>query len=277
MTRFIVGVDGSTGADAALRWATRLAAASGAEIVAVNAYERNYAEMPPDALEQELADRERILSAEWIRPAAEAGVRVHTEVHERDPRDMIDRAADDATLVVLGRSGHGTEPGVFHLGSVVEPVAHHCPVPLAVIQPHRSEPVERLVLGVDGSSESSAAVHWCASHAGLLQADVLAVHVGPTEQKPAGPHDRRVLTEAEISRWAEPITSAGVDVTPLAIGGLRPAEALVAIAAESPSSLLVIGTRGTGGFLGLRVGGVAMKVLHRATTHLLLVPPEPEE
>ena len=275
MTRFIVGVDGSRGGEAALRWATRLAVASDAEIVAVNAYERRYSEMPPDMLEQELADREQLLSAEWTRPAVEAGVRVHTEVHERDPRDMIDRACDDAALVVLGRTGNGTEPGVFHLGSVVEHVAHHCPVPLAVIQPHGSERVERIVVGVDGSGESSAAIRWCATHAGRFQADVLAVQVGQTEQQPKGPHDWRVSTEVEIGRWTEPIASAGHEVTPLAIRGLRPAEALVGIAAEGPPSLLVIGTRGTGGFLGLRVGGVAMKVLHRATTDLVLVPPAP--
>lgn len=276
MTRFIVGVDGSTGAQAALRWAARLAVASGAEIVALNAYERTYAEMPPDDLKQELADRERILSAEWIRPAVEAGVRVHTEVHERDPRDMIDRTAGTAELVVLGRSGHGTEPGLLHLGSVVEHVAHHCPVPLAVIQPYRSGQVERIVLGVDGSDASSAAVHWCATHAALLRAEVLAVHAGATEQQRTGPHDWRVSAEVEIRRWTEPITAAGRQVTPLAIGGLHPADALVGIGAEGPRSLLVVGTRGTGGFLGLRVGGVAMKVLHRAAIDLVLVPPGPE-
>jgi nucleotide-binding universal stress UspA family protein len=277
MTHFIIGMDGSTGAAAALRWATGLALSTGADLHVVNAYQSRYAEVPPEDLDRDLNERAELL-AEWTRSATDLGLSVRTHVHAGDPRDMFDHAADDegAELVVLGRSGAGSAPGLFHIGSVVEHVAHHSSVPLAVIQPHGSGSVERIVLGVDGSDESTAAIRWCVRYAGALNAGVQAVHVGEkTRRAPASAEQQRAA-DAEILGWTQPLKAAGVEVIPLFLEDLHPADALVGIAARHPNSLVVIGTRGTGGFTGLRLGGVAMKVLHRATTDLVLVPPTAE-
>jgi len=160
MSQFVIGMDGSAGSAAALRWATRLAVATGADLTVVNAYQRSYAEVPPDDLAHALDDREELLTG-WTRSATDLGVEVRVRVHEGDPRDMFDRADEEgADLVVLGRCGAGSDPGLFHVGSVVEHVAHHSSVPLAVIQPYGTGAVERIVLGVDGSPESSATIRW---------------------------------------------------------------------------------------------------------------------
>jgi nucleotide-binding universal stress UspA family protein len=274
MAEFIVGVDGSAGGAAALRWAARLASAAGVGLVAINAYHRPFAEIPPDDFEEDLTARGVRLAEEWVKPAVDMGVAVRTIVHEGDARTMLDDADRDAALVVLGRSGHGTEPGLFHVGSVVEHVAHHASVPLAVVQPEGATTVDQIVLGLDGSRESDAAVRWVAQYAPALHADVLAVHVDERASRRSGSAEQRALAEDTIRRWAEPISAAGVGVTPLDVCDLHPADALVGAAARKPDSLLVIGTRGTGGFTGLRIGGVAMKVLHRATRDLVLVPPD---
>ena len=49
MSHFVIGMDGSAGATAALRWAVRLAAPIGAELRLVNAHQRRYAELPADS------------------------------------------------------------------------------------------------------------------------------------------------------------------------------------------------------------------------------------
>lgn len=277
MSQFVIGMDGSAGSAAALRWATRLAVAAGADLSVVNAYQRSYAELPPDDLARALDDRKEQL-AEWTRPATDLGLEVTIRVHEGDPRDMFDRADDQgADLLVLGRRGAGSDPGLFHVGSVVEHAAHHSSVPLAVIQPQEAGPVERIVLGVDGSPESSAAIHWCARYAGALGAHVQAVHVDEQTRRRSASLDEHRSAAARILEWIEPVTAAGVEAEPIALEHLHPVDALVGVAARHRNSLLVVGTRGAGGFTGLRIGGVAMKVLHRATTDLVLVPPTAEE
>ena len=273
MSYFIIGMDGSAGAAAALRWAAQLAAPVGADLRLVHAYQRRFAEVPPDDLTRALAEQEQLLT-QWARPALDLGLTVGNRVEEADPRDLLDRSAGGADLVVLGRSGAGSEPGLFHVGSVVEPLAHHCSSPLAVIQRHDTGPTERIVLGVDGSPESNAAIRWCARYALALDAHVQAVHVHEwASREPATEDERRVL-EDPILDWIEPLRAAGVEATPLALEDLHPADAIVGVAARHRNSLVVIGTRGVGGFTGLRIGGVAMKVLHRATTDLVMVPPD---
>lgn len=273
MSHFVIGMDGSAAAAAALRWATRLAPPVGADLHLVNAYQRRFSEVPPDDLERALADQEQLLT-EWATPAVDLGLTVQTHVEEADPRDLLDRSADGADLVVLGRSGAGSDPGLFHVGSVVEHLAHHCATPLAVIQPHDTGHTERIVLGVDGSPEANAAIRWCARYAAALDAHVQAVHVNEwASRRPPTPDERRVF-EDPILEWIEPLRAAGVEAAPLALEDLHPADALVGIATRHRHSLLVIGTRGVGGFTGLRMGGVAMKVLHRAATNLVMVPPD---
>lgn len=275
MSHFVIGMDGSAGAAAALRWAMHLALPVNAELHLVSAYHRHYAEVPPQDLAQALEEQEQLL-AEWAAPAIELGLSVSTRVEEGDPRDILDRSVEGADLVVLGRSGTGTDPGFFHVGSVVEHVAHHCSTPLAVVRPYGSGTTDRIVLGVDGSPESSAAIHWCARYASALDAHVQAVHIDEGIRLRPATSDERAAREAEVAHWIEPLRAAGVEVTPLALEDLKPADALVGMATRHRNSLIVIGTRGVGGFTGLRLGGVAMKVLHQATTDLVMVPPTEE-
>ncbi len=275
--RFIVGVDGSAGGAAALRWAVQLAASVGAEVLAVNAYQHPYAEVSPDERKRLLDERSALLADEWVRPVSNAGVSVHTKLQQGDPRDILTIAEDEsADLVVLGRTGKGGGPGFLHLGSVVEYVAHHSRVPLAVIPPHVSGPIERVILGVDGSVESSAATTWCADHVGPINADVVAVAVQEpyVEWTPRSTRSSwRADLEREIEHWTAPISATGVAVTPIVERDLHPANGLIGVASASDGDLLVIGTRGAGGFTGLRLGGVAMKVLHGVAIPLVLVPP----
>lgn len=81
---------------------------------------------------------------------------------------------------------------------------------------------------------------------------------------------RRVVDDAiETVGGAE----TGVTFEPIVIDG-RPAQSLLDVAKDA--DLLVVGARGHGGFLGLRLGSVSQQVTHHATCPVLIVPPPRE-
>ncbi len=281
MERVMVGVDGSAAATAALRWGGALAAATGAELVAVHAYRRPYAEIPVAEHERMLVERAEIIDRQWVRPAVEAGAEVRSLIVEGDPRSLLPATADDedVDLLVLGRTGRRAGPGFLHLGSVVEHVAHEARRPLAVIPSDAPVPSRLIVLGVDGSAEAAAATAWCSEVASAFGGFVVAVTVDEPIAEWTPNWDERNWrrgAERDLATWISPLTQAGIEVDAVPTENLYPADGLLGVAAARTADLLVIGTRGAGGFFGLRFGGVAMKVLHRASLPLVLVPP-PEE
>ncbi|MDH4277168.1 MAG: universal stress protein [Acidimicrobiia bacterium] len=277
METIAVGLDGSAAAESALRWTVDLAGATDAGVVGINAFHIRWTKPEtPDRVEQ-LAERRGQLEREWLKPASIAGLAVESLVRDGDPRDVILEAARSAgaDLLVLGRSGSGGGPGFLHLGSVVEHAAHHVPIPLAVIPASAPTAMRRLVVGVDGSTESRLALEWAGSVAKKMDAEVVAVQVMEPflEWTPAtSPDNWRRDVERGIEEWALPLTESGLSVIPVAQRDLHPADALIGIAASRQADLLVIGTRGLGGFKTLHAGGVALKVLHRIGLPLVLVP-----
>ena len=150
----------------------------------------------------------------------------------------------------------------------------------------------KIVVGVDGSPGSLEAFRWALAEAGVRGAAVRVVHawmvplidavpepwaigspsLGPSEDEV---HEhleaaaRKVLDASmEEARSANP----GVEVeSELAEG--RPAAALLAAAEDA--DLLVVGSRGRGGFAGLLLGSVSAQCVHHAPCPVVVVPPEP--
>jgi nucleotide-binding universal stress UspA family protein len=109
-----------------------------------------------------------------------------------------------------------------------------------------------------------------------MNADVVAVAVQEPylEWTPRSTRNSwRGDIEQEIEQWIAPISATGVAVTSIVERDLHAANGLIGVASAHHGDLLVIGTRGAGGFTGLRLGGVAMKVLHGVAIPLVLVPP----
>ncbi|MET8630613.1 universal stress protein [Kitasatospora sp. NPDC004669] len=139
-----------------------------------------------------------------------------------------------------------------------------------------------VLTGIDGSPQSEAAVHWAAEEAVRRGVGLRIVHAWPwlsTEYADGSlardlrPAALEALTDtAERTRRAYP----GLAVETTVVGD-DPADAL--IAAGKDQELLVLGSRGLGGFSGLLVGSVGLAVAARATVPLVLVradgPTEP--
>jgi nucleotide-binding universal stress UspA family protein len=140
-----------------------------------------------------------------------------------------------------------------------------------------------IVVGVDGSDESRSAVNWALGEARLRGAKLLAVHAW--SYYPSLPSDtldpmlatpefsdvlgrdaeRFLVSEVEKLRADAP----DVEIDARAIEG--PA-ATVLVEVAKGADLLVLGTRGHGGFTGLLLGSVSQQVSHHAPCPLVLVP-----
>ncbi len=143
-SRIVVGVDGSDGARAALRFAVEDAARRGVPVEAVTAYRPPGAwmdfyavgEFQPDQLQMTAEEQARAFVAEVV-PEQSAEVRVTAVMGT--PAEALLRASTGADLLVVGSRGHGGFSSML-LGSVSMQCALHAPCPVTVVhspQAHR--------------------------------------------------------------------------------------------------------------------------------------------
>jgi nucleotide-binding universal stress UspA family protein len=139
----------------------------------------------------------------------------------------------------------------------------------------------KIVVGIDGSETSNGALRWAVDEARLRQAKVMAVHawVAPvpplTFVQPAHPDFVELVTG--LSDGAEKLVEgavervvgndSSVDVDAVATEG--PA-ATVLLDAASDADLLVVGSRGHGGFVGLLLGSVSRQCVDHAPCPVLV-------
>jgi nucleotide-binding universal stress UspA family protein len=157
----------------------------------------------------------------------------------------------------------------------------------------------RVVVGVDGSDYSRRAFRRAREEAALRNATFEAVFVyapphkdlgtefgtlpyASSANEPAGAADQRAqqAREKAHSVLAEFVRSETADqngpaARQVVIPGDHPAETLMGHAANA--DLLVIGTRGRGGFRGMLAGSVALQLVQHATCPLLILPPDMTE
>ena len=141
--------------------------------------------------------------------------------------------------------------------------------------------MSRIVVGVDGSPESRRAVRWAAEEARLRGAHLSVIHafslphLGIAGQSLATDvvvliqREARDLVENEVEELGE--TAAGLEISCAAAEG-TPVQVLLDAAEEA--DLLVVGSRGRGGFGALLLGSVSQQCAHHATCPVVIVPPE---
>lgn len=144
MSRVVVGIDGSKGADEALRFALREARLRSAELRIVCAWATPTAAYAGLAyiptfdlrdLEEQAANEKLAKAVELL--GAEPGVKVETVAVEGQPADALVEQSTGADLLVVGSRGHGGFASLL-LGSVSQQVAHHAQTPVAIVPtPHK--------------------------------------------------------------------------------------------------------------------------------------------
>jgi nucleotide-binding universal stress UspA family protein len=225
--------DPTTERTPALFWAADTARSYGHQLVVFSSYAALRESLPSDAYRAAREGHETDVAA-FASEVTDAGGACSIESTNDDVRvDLIDHARQHrAEMIVVGADSTSSGPGLFHLGSVTEFLAHHSAIPLAVIRA-AVVPPERLAVFVDGSDEGVAAVRWAAVHARHTDSDVTPV-----------------VLEA----------------------GMRGAPQLLAAAEDLDADVIVIGAPPLLEVLGRRVGGVGLKVLHTTDRSVVLVP-----
>lgn len=139
--------------------------------------------------------------------------------------------------------------------------------------------MERIVVGVDGSETARRALAWAIAEARLRQAELDVVHAW--QMPNLGGELYSVTLEPEAFEEAGRSTLAeamkGQDLSGL-VREVRPllvhaGAAAAILQASEGADLIVVGSRGRGGFTELLLGSVSHQVAHHARGVVVIVPP----
>jgi nucleotide-binding universal stress UspA family protein len=137
--------------------------------------------------------------------------------------------------------------------------------------------LDRIVVAVDGSAGSVAAVEWAAGLAGATGAEVVAVHaLGLLERMDGGDAVPSQPNRDEIQHrfeqeWCQPLDGAGIRSRRLVRDG-SPVSVILAVADEEVADLVVLGSRGLGGYPELLLGSTSTQVAQRSRRPVTIVP-----
>lgn len=280
----VVGIDGSQSALEAARWAAEEAARRGASVRLVSAFGwvdeplMGHPGMGPRRREIMLDQVRRGLAAAEAAVVAQApGVGVGSEVVVGFPIAVLVGESRRAELVVVGDRGLSRVGGLL-LGSVAQGLASHGGCPVAVVRGASGSASAPVVVGIDGSPVSEAALAFAYEEAALRGAPLVAVHtwtdlvadpvLAPLLDWEAIEVDEQVVLAERLAGWAGKFPDV---VVRRVVRRDRPAHALLAEAVGA--QLLVVGSRGRGGFAGLLLGSVGHAVLHRSPCPVVVVRP----
>jgi nucleotide-binding universal stress UspA family protein len=283
----VVGVDGSASATQAVRWAAREAGRRRAPLVLVHVWTAipvaplHVGSLVPyhDALVEQ--------GDQWLEEAATAardaapGVVTSTQlVSGSAAGQLIDRSAS-AGLLVLGSRGLGGFAGLV-VGSIAVALATHGHCPVVVVRgadpdtaPRQDGPV---VVGVDGSPNSRAALDFAFEAAALRGAPLTAVHAWsdlPVITVWELTTDWHLVQQNEakaLSQWLADGRALypGVPVEQVVV---REGPARILLEHARTAQLVVVGSRGRGGFRGLLLGSTSQALIHHAASPVAVVPP----
>ncbi|MGW2177550.1 universal stress protein [Streptomyces sp. NPDC001732] len=212
-------------------------------------------------------------AADWAR-ARQPATGVSSALLDGAPAAVMAGLSQEAAMVVLGSRHLSRTEEFLSAGSVVVPVTARarCPVVVVGDAEHSTQDPAYLVVGVDGSEPSRAALalafeeadlRHCALRAvAVWQPPVFSLHTGDTPFRA----ERRLLSETTAG-WAGKYPD--IRLTHEVLVG-SPVEVL-ADAAEHALAV-VVGRRGRGGYTGMRIGSVVHGLLHRAHCPVITVP-----
>ena len=289
--RIVVGMDASEEARVAAVWAAQEATLRGVGLTLVHTV------LPPTAASSfgpgipigldvldDLTNRAR---AELNAIAATLPVTdVQAYVEIGSPSGALLEASEQAELVVIGSRGQGGFAGLL-LGSVGTQVAAHADCPVIVVRGIADPAAQLVVVGIDGSGNSEAALAFAFDEASRHGWSVIAVHAWDV---PA--YDLLVVPNAPVPIALSDVADDEIRLAAEALAGfeerypevdveqrlVRSAPVPALLDAAKDAALIVVGSRGHGQVVGALLGSVSNGVLHRSTIPVAVVPhrePEP--
>lgn len=286
----LVGVDGSASSTWALQWAFAAAKKRGWPLRILCSYSLpSFTAASLDGGYAALDDGAMRASAQAALDGAVAqvsghGVEVTGLLDTGDAAGALIEATGEAGLAVVGtRGGGGFADRLLGSVSTALPAHAHCPV---VVVPLRGEereepltPPRRIVVGVDGSPSARVALQGAVAEAALWGAELTAVAGVPLGQGsgmlgwlPAALDREQVLADVKAGLEVmvrDAVGDSGVDVKMHALDG---SGAALLSEFSTAVDMVVVGSRGRGGFTGMLLGSTSQSVLHHAFCPVMVVP-----
>ena len=279
----VVGVDGSGSAYQAVEWAAAEAARRGVALRLVSAFSWTTSDHPVrhDGRVAQYRDqlleaaRHRLSRAARIAEDTSPGIETAPQVEIGAPIEVLGSEARRAQLLVLGDRGLGGVTGLV-LGSVAVALAARgaCPVVIVRGEPRSTDgstdgPV---VVGIDGSPVSEAALAFAFDAAAVRGAELVALHAwSPTAvDKALEPMmDWDAVADEEDAVLAERLSGWGQKYPQITVrrSVVRDGAARALVDASRGAQLVVVGSRGRGEAAGL--------FLRAAAPSIVIVSPAP--
>jgi nucleotide-binding universal stress UspA family protein len=279
----VVGVDGSEHSLVAARWAAAEAQRRGAALHVVLVYEYAWPGAQftsPTFLEAQAREFAGTVVATAVAQARTAahGIQISGSSVRGRPSEKLIEQSEHAALLVVGSRGHG---GFVNLlsGSTSMQVATHAHGPVAIVRGHAAAIEGPIVVGVDGSPSSLHALEAAFDAAAKRNAEVIAIRayevpmvwsgygIGPEFVNPETiEKEQHQSLNEEVAIWQEKYPDVAVKTVVA-----RGSAADVLIGVSKSAQLVVVGTRGHGGFAGLLLGSVGQQLMHHSESPVLIV------
>jgi nucleotide-binding universal stress UspA family protein len=284
----LVGYDGSPGARAALDWAVAEAIRLRVPLRLRYVFEwvsqvGVFAVVPPYGDDLRAEAQAVVDEAVAGVVAAHPDLDIRGDVADGSAAGVLCEASRHARMVVLGHSGLGGFTGLL-LGSVAVAVSAHAHCPVVVVRGHLPAQSSLPVwVGVDGSPESDLAVGFAFDTAARRGVPLAAIHVWEPPSSPRRgtiprlSYDPAMMAAAErqllgedLAIWRDKYPQVAVTTT--VVPG-HAGQALVDVSRRA--QLVVVGSRGRGGFRGLLLGSVSQQLMHHAACPVAVVRETP--
>lgn len=282
--RIVVGTDGSGSAQVAVDWAAGRAVQRGRSLLIVWAVPEmspggqltTRGVLSPDVLSSARAEAGRRLENERERVLQRfPGLDVAAELVAGRPAEVLVQASKRAELVVVGARGRHSSLTAQVLGGVSDAVATHAHGLVAVVpETTHAGQTGPVVVGVVDVPEAVAAVRVAIAEAVARNVPLVALNAWDL-----GFVDINIgRLKADLTRMLDDILSPllvgppGLTVEKRVVLG-RPADAL--LDASDGAVMVVVGSRGQEGFLGLRLGSTSRAVLRTSRCPVLVARQAP--
>jgi nucleotide-binding universal stress UspA family protein len=283
--QIVVGIDGSPAALAAARWAAGEASARRLPLTLVHVQPDTAGRYPDSTIADAMRPALLAQGQKRLQAAAKAvrEVQPHVEQIVGELVPTFVQLSAGAAMIVLGERGIGGFTGML-IGSIANAVVAGATCPVAIVRPSplgRPDTEGPVVVGVDGSPASEAAIAFAFEQASRRGRRLVAVHTWDEvfldpELNDRVSLDTNILEERErellaqrLAGWSEKYPDVGV--TRVVTRG-RPVRALLETGQDAV--LIVVGSRGLGGYQGMLLGSTSQALVHHAPCPVVVVRPE---